>query len=219
MAKAKASKKAEIEAKIESQSIIGEVSKGGYQPIRFSRIKYKAANDTHIDIRKYQRAPGDYDEGEEDDKFYPTKLGFRFPEREFIRVIKEYTLMPQTYVHPDIVKKSFKLLDGGHFESAVLQAFKCIETRIRKLIQADAEEVGIKLIRKAFHTETGKLTDFDLPISEREAFANYIAGAFGFYKNPCSHRDIELDFVSAFDRIVVASDLLKIIDRAGKAPF
>ena len=104
-------------------------------------------------------------------------------------------------------------MNSGHYESAVLQAFKCIETRIRKLINADPEEIGIKLIRKAFYPENGRLTDMQLPISEREAFANYIAGAFGFYKNPCSHRDVELDFISSFDRIVVASDLLKIIDK------
>lgn len=210
----KKNNKAEIEAKIEYQNVIGEADKGGFQPVRFTRIKYKASNDTHIDIRKFQRAPGMEEENDFEDKFYPTKMGFRFPEREFIRVIKEYTLMPQTYIHPEIVKKCFKLLDGGHYESAVLQAFKCIETKIRKLIKANAEEVGIKLIRKAFHPENGKLTDLKLPLSEREAFANYIAGAFGFYKNPCSHRDIELDFTLTFDRIVVASDLLKIVDKS-----
>ncbi len=217
MAKKIKANKAEIEAKIEYQKIIGEVSRGGYQPIRFTRIKYKASNETHIDIRKFQRGPGDYDKEDYEDVYYPTKYGFRFLEREFTRVIKEYTLMPETYVHPDIVKKSFKLLDSGQYESAVLQAFKCIETRIRKLIKADAEEVGIKLIRKAFHTETGKLTDYTLPISEREAFANYLAGSFGYYKNACSHRDVEMDHLSAFTRIVVASDLLKIIDQSVKS--
>ncbi|WP_395042881.1 TIGR02391 family protein [Flavobacterium sp.] len=221
MAKAKPkikskSVKSEIEAKIESQNIIGEANEGGYQPIRFTRIKYKASTDTHIDIRKFQRATTADEDGEEEDKFYPTKLGFRFPEREFAKVIKEYTLMPKTYVHPEIVKKSFKLLEGGHYESAVLQAFKCIETRIRKLTKADAEDVGIKLIRKAFNSENGCLTDMNLPVSEREAFSNYISGAFGYYKNPCSHRDVELDFISTFDRIVVASDLLKIIDKSDK---
>jgi len=105
-------------------------------------------------------------------------------------------------------------LESGEFESAVLQAFKCIETSISDRIGADPEDVGVKLIRKAFHSENGDLTNYKLPKSEREAFANYIAGAFGFYKNPCSHRDVELDFISAFDRIVVASDLLKIIDKS-----
>jgi uncharacterized protein (TIGR02391 family) len=122
--------------------------------------------------------------------------------------------MPETYVHPLIVKKSFSLLNEGQFESAVLQAFKTIETRIREKINATPEEYGVKLIRRAFNPESGPLADYELPKAEREAFCNYIAGAFGFYKNPCSHRDIELDFISAFDRIVVASDLLKAIESA-----
>jgi uncharacterized protein (TIGR02391 family) len=202
--------KADIEAKIEYQKIIGEVNPGGYQPIRFTRIKYKANDQTHIDIRKFQRG---YDnDGAE--AYYPTRFGFRFLEFEFNRVIKEYFLLPRTYIHPKIVKKSFKLLESGEFESAVLQAFKCIETSIRDKIGAPKEEIGIKLIRKAFNPETGDLTNYELPIPEREAFANYIAGAFGYYKNSCSHRNIKLDFISTFDRIAVTSDLLKIIENS-----
>lgn len=204
------SMKSEIEAKIEYQEVIGEAKPGDFQPVHFTRVKYKASPTAHIDIRQFQR--GYDDEGEE--TFFPTKKGFRFPEREFKRVVKEYTLMPETYVHPLIVKKSFSLLNTGQFESAVLQAFKTIETRIREKINATAEEYGIRLIRKAFHPENGPLTNHKLPKAECEAFCNYIAGAFGFYKNPCSHRDIELDFSSAFDRIVVASDLLKAIENA-----
>lgn len=202
--------KSEIEAKIEFQEVIGEVNPGRYRPIRFTRIKYKASPETHMDIRQFQR--GYDDEGEEE--FYPTKKGFRFLESEFKSVIKEYVLTPEAYVHPVIVKKSFPLLKNGQFESAVIQAFKTIETKIRKRISADPEDVGVKLIRKAFNPENGPLTDYDLPKAEREAFCNYIAGAFGYYKNPCSHRDIEMDFISAFVRIVVASDLLKVIEKS-----
>lgn len=127
--------------------------------------------------------------------------------------------MPETYVHPEIVKKAFKLLNDGHYESAVLQAFKCIETKIRKLIKADSDEVGVRLIRKAYHPETGKHTNYNLPTSERESFVNYISGSFGFYKNPSSHRDIELDYISTFERLVVASSLLKIIVKSNDLPF
>jgi len=204
------SRKSEIEAKIEFQEIIGEANPGGYQPIRFTRVKYKASPETHIDIRRYQRG---YDDGDETE-YFPTKLGVRFLEREFRRVVREYALMPETYVHPLIVKRSFKLLHSGQFESAVMQAFKTIETRIREGIGADAEEIGVRLIRRAFHPENGPLTDLSLPSGERESLCNYAAGAFGYYKNPCSHRDVEMDFISAFDRIVVASDLLKTIDKA-----
>lgn len=206
--------KSEIEAKIEYQEVIGEVNAGGYQPIRFSRVKYKASPEAHVDIRRYQRG---YDrDGEE--AFYPTRTGFRFLEREFRRVVQKYALMPETYVHPLIVKSSFRLLSAGEFESAVLKAFKVIETRIRKKIKASSDELGVNLIRRAFHPQKGPLTDMSLPTGEREALYQYVAGAFGYYKNPCSHRDVDMDFLSAFERIVVASDLLKIVERAGQAP-
>lgn len=200
--------KSEIQAKIEYEQIIGEANKGGFQPIRFTRIKYKASETAHLDIRKFQR--GYDDEGEE--VFYPTKIGFRFPEQEFKKVLKEYALLPTTYIHPKIVAKSFRLLENGEYESAILQAFKVIETTIRERIGGKSEDIGVRLIRQAFNANNGQLTDFDLPLAEREAFVNYISGAYGFYKNPCSHRDVELDMISAFERIVVASDLFKKIN-------
>jgi len=203
--------KSEIEAKIEYQEVIGEANPGGYRPIRFSRVKYKACPDAHIDIRQYQR--GYDDKGEE--AFYPTKKGFRFLEREFRRVVREYVLMPETYVHPLIVKTSFRLLHSGDFDSAVLKAFKTIEIGIRRRIKGSADDIGVNLIRRAFHPENGPLTDMSLPKAEREALCHYLAGAFGYYKNPCSHRDVDMDFLSAFERIVVASDLLKIVEKTG----
>ena len=49
--------KSEIEAKIEFQEIIGEANPGGYQPVRFTRVKYKASPTAHIDIRKKRGRP------------------------------------------------------------------------------------------------------------------------------------------------------------------
>lgn len=201
-----------LEPKIEYQEQIAEANPGSYQSIRFSKVKYKNNPDLFIDIRLYQR--GYNEDGE--DVYHPTKKGFQISEKEFKKVVGKYTLLPTTYVHPDIIKKSFDLLYTGHFESAVLQAFKIIEIKVRKKTGATSEDIGVSLIRKAFHPDNGALTDFDLPKSEREAFSNYIAGAFGYYKNACSHRDVEMDFIQAFDRIVVASDLIKAIDRAKK---
>jgi uncharacterized protein (TIGR02391 family) len=200
----------EIEAKIEYRQEIGEVNPGSYRPVRFARIKYKASSESHIDIRQYQR--GGYDkDGKE--AYHPTKVGFRFLEREFVRVIKDYVLIPENYIPPLVWKKSLSLLKNEQFESAVLQAFKVLETSVRKLIGAPADEVGISLLRRAFHPVSGPLTDKSLPMAEREALSHFIAGAFGYYKNACSHRDVDMNIISAFERIVVASNLLKIVER------
>lgn len=202
--------KVEIEAKIEFQEIIGEANPGGFQPVRFSRVKYKASPTAHIDIRRFQR--GYDDEGKE--QFFPTKVGFRFPEREFRKVVEKYALMPETYVHHVIVKKCFSLLSSGEFDSAVIQAFKAIETTTREKIGAPIDMFGERLLKKAFNPDDGALTNHTLPKSERFAFLNYITGAFSFYRNSSSHRNVDLDFISTFDKIVVASDLLKAIEDA-----
>jgi uncharacterized protein (TIGR02391 family) len=204
----------EVEALVEYQATIGEANPGSYQPVRFSRIKYKKCAYTHIDIRRYRRG---YDaEGEE--AFYPTKTGFRFLESEFRRVVKEYTLTPETYLHPQIAKRCLPMLKTGPLESAVIEAFKLVEICVRNRSGAPGDEVGVRLLRRAFNPNTGPLTDLDLPMAEREAFANYLVGAYGFYRNPCSHRDVGVDFLSAFVRIVVASDLLWAVERAPLKP-
>jgi uncharacterized protein (TIGR02391 family) len=110
--------------------------------------------------------------------------------------------------------KSFELLSTRQFDSAVLQAFKCIEIAIREKGRFADEEYGVSLIRKAFNPQTGSLTDYSVPIAEREALAHFIAGAYALYKNPCSHKDVEMDFYDAFDRIVVASKIMKIVEEA-----
>lgn len=202
--------KSEIEAKIEFQETIGEANPGGYQPIRFTRVKYKASPTAHIDIRRFQR--GYDDEGE--DQFFPTKMGFRFPEREFRRVVEQYALMPESYVHPVIIKKCFALLRNHEYESAVLQAFKAIEVSVREKIEAPLDCFGERLLKMAFNPDDGVLTNFERPKAERFAFLNYITGAFSFYRNASSHRNVDMDFMSAFKRIVVASDLLTAVEDA-----
>lgn len=202
--------KSEIEAKIEFQKTIGEANPGGFQPVRFTRVKYKASPTAHIDIRRFQR--GYDDEGEE--QFFPTKVGFRFPEREFRRVVEQYALMPQSYVHPTIIKKCFALLGNHEYESAVLQAFKSIEVSVREKIGAPADCFGERLLKKAFNPDDGVLTNYEIPKAERFAFLNYVTGAFSFYRNSSSHREVDLDFISAFKKIVVASDLLTAVEDA-----
>lgn len=202
--------KAEIEAKIEFQETIGEANAGGFQPVRFSRVKYKASPSAHIDIRRFQR--GYDDEGEE--KFFPTKVGFRFPEREFSRVVGKYALMPESYIHPALIERCFLLLGNEEYESAVLQAFKALEIFIRDKMDAPADCFGERLLKKAYNPDNGVLANYTLPRNERFAFLNYITGAFSFYRNPSSHRDIDLDFFAAFKKIVVASDLLTEVEKA-----
>lgn len=49
----------------------------------------------------------------------------------------------------------------------------------------------------------------------REALSHLFAGAIGSYKNPSSHRRVDLDAEQATEMTMLASHLLKIVD-AGK---
>jgi hypothetical protein len=68
-------------------------------------------------------------------------------------------------------------------------------------------------MRRAFDVDDGPLTDMTSPRAEREALAHLFSGAIGCYKNPHSHRDVELSFNEAFEMLLVASHLLQVLDR------
>jgi uncharacterized protein (TIGR02391 family) len=208
----------DAEKNIEFQEIIGEAKSGSYQPVRFTRIKYKNNRETFIDVRKFQRQEIFADDKNEEDKviYHPTKHGFQFPEREFKKVVNNWTIMPSAYVHPHVIEKSFDLINKRQFESAVLQAYKIIEIKIREKAELSVDDFGVNLIRKAFNPDNGSLSDMNLPIAERQALSNYIAGAYALFKNPVSHREVKMEFFEAFEKIVVASQILKIVEESTK---
>lgn len=202
-------KKLEIKAKIEYETDIAHIG-NDYQPIHFKEIKYKDNPSLFIDIRRYQRGYADDDSSEHE--YHPTKVGFRVNKNEFVRkVVNKLTLSPNEYLHPLIKEKSLSLLNADKKESAINEAFKCIEVTIRQIASFGNDNHGMNLIRQAFHPKSGPLTDMSVPFAEREAISNYISGAFGLYRNPCTHREVDMSWEVAFERLVVASDILKLV--------
>lgn len=194
---------------IESQEIIAEAARRNYETVRITRVRYHDNPYPFVDFRLFQRG---YDEDGEE-QYFPTKKGVQFREDLFQRLIGEWTLVPALLFHPLVLKKAWPHIKRESYDVAVFQAFKALEVYVRKVTALPAELVGTSLMREAFDSSKGPLTDKTLPKAEREAIAHMFAGAVGLYKNPHSHRDVDISYKESFEMLLVASHLLFFVDR------
>lgn len=119
-------------------------------------------------------------------------------------------------LHPALssARSNFAL---GDYETASFAAMKAVEVEVRRVAGLPNEDLGTKLMRKAFKPGEGVLYDPDPDAEggEQHATADLFAGAIGAYKNPASHRTVRFDDpVEAAEVIQLADLLLRIVQRA-----
>ena len=101
----------------------------------------------------------------------------------------------------------------NEFDVAAFQAMKAVEVSVREASGYPKGDHGVPMIRRAFHKDTGPLTDGGAEEAEKEALSALFAGAIGLYKNPHSHRDVDLtDPAEAAEIVMLANLLLRIVD-------
>ena len=121
-------------------------------------------------------------------------------------------LLPKAMLHPAIAHKVWSTFLRGDYDTAVFQAFKEVEVLVRSAAGLPTESLGTDLMRKAFDASNGPLTDTESPMAERESLAHLFAGAIGSYKNPQSHRTVNIGPEEAAEIIILASHLLRITE-------
>ena len=133
-------------------------------------------------------------------------------EKEFADFIVARRL-PKEILHPRLAKVVWMAYMRGEFDVAVFQAMKAVVVAVREASALPADKVGVALMREAFHPDRGPLTDFQSEKGEREAVGSLFSGAIGSYKNPHSHRDVNLnDPIEALEIILLSNHLLRVVD-------
>jgi uncharacterized protein (TIGR02391 family) len=138
-----------------------------------------------------------------------------------LEVFRKNRALPLYLLQQTLANKVHHLFLRGDHDVAVFQAFKEVEVAVRKAANRKGADypddvLGINLMRKAFHPDTGPLSDMSRVAGEREAEMHLFCGAIGHAKNPASHRDVEPTPQQAARLIVFASHLLSIVEqRAG----
>jgi len=152
--------------------------------------------------------------GQTGDWIFITRRGRKFRETADVRSYRAANLLPHKTLDPKLASKVSPAFLRGDFDTAIFEAFKEVEVRVRSLSGADKADIGVNLMRKAFHPENGSLTDNTQVLSERQAISDLFAGAMGSFKNPSSHRDVDFnDPAEVVELIMLADQLVRIAER------
>ena len=163
------------------------------QVLRVNTGKFSRGDEiTYLDLKEYDRVPQSFQIDVED--------------------TLTDNLLPKRLLHSVISQKVLPIFMQGSYGLAVFEAFKQVEIAVREAGGYAENDLGTDLMRKAFHVDKGNLTDQNQHPAEKQARSDLFAGAIGSYKNPGSHRDVEITNEEAVELITLASHLLRIVD-------
>ena len=145
-------------------------------------------------------------------KYFVTRRGQKITTTEALKDYRKAKLLPKDQLHSRIAEQVWSKFLLGDYRIAVLHAFIEVEIAVREAGGYDDSDYGKVMMRNAFDEKTGPLTDPNQQKAEQEARAHLFAGAIGSYKNPFSHRDVDVSAEEASEMIILASHLLRIVD-------
>lgn len=85
------------------------------------------------------------------DWVYVTRRGKQLLENSDINIYLKGKLVPEETIDPVLARKIRPLFIRGDYDTAVFQAFKEVEIRVRKAADMPSESIGVDLMRKAFN--------------------------------------------------------------------
>ena len=141
-------------------------------------------------------------------QFFITRRGKKIRTHASFETYRRNNLLPpQESFDPALAEKVAPSFLRGDYDLAVLQAFEEIEVRVREAAGLPNDTYGTNLMREAFDPKNGRLTDSEQTTSEKEATAHLFGGAIGLFKNPSSHKAVEI----TSELIHLANFMLRLI--------
>ncbi len=182
---------------------------GPYPQEKRTQVEYAMAEGWNWLVREGLIAPAP---GDTHGWHFITRRGAQLKNRAGVSAYSSAAQLPRAILHAEVIKCCWPAYVRGEYDTAVFQAFRELEVAIRVAGEFSADDIGVQLAQKAFSEKNGPLTDMAAPSGERVALLNMMAGALGSYKNPHSHRRVQLSAVDATEMIILASHLMKIVD-------
>ena len=144
--------------------------------------------------------------------YFVTRKGQKIETLDDFEAYRKADLLRKHQLHHIIAEKVWSIFAQGSYRAAVLEAFIQVEIAVREAGGYTQSNYGKQLMLDAFNVNNGPLTDQKQEPAEKEAVRNIFTGAIGLYKNPSSHREMEYAPEEAAEIIIVASQLLRIVD-------
>lgn len=115
------------------------------------------------------------------------------------------------FLHPKLVEKCADHFLSGKYDDCILNATKAVEVAVREAAALSNTNLGVTLMRKAFKADAPILKYSDT-LAEQEAIMHLFSGFIGVFKNPHSHRFLEIkDPLAAFEILSFANHLLTLV--------
>jgi uncharacterized protein (TIGR02391 family) len=149
---------------------------------------------------------------------FVTRRGKTFRTHGQLEAYRRASVLQDDLLDTSLAQKVVPVFRRGDYDTAVFTAFKELEVRVREAGGYSHGEIGVALMQKAFHPDTGPLTDKTKEGGERQAMMFLFAGAIGMFKNPSSHRNVEFKVNEAAALIQFGNYLLAVVEecRGGK---
>jgi len=134
-----------------------------------------------------------------------------------VKEAKDRTNSPLTaytieMLYPEIAKRCRHHFQAANYDEAILNAFKVIESKVREAAKLQPTDIGVTLMTDAFNQKSPRLVYSDVTAEQEGAMALF-RGGIGCFKNPHSHRFVDIkDPIQTFEMLCFASTLCRIVD-------